>query len=760
MQKRGEPPYFNQAGMSMPPAPMNSAQMFAPSHFTPLAPTNGGWGQPQPPAPASRESWDWDENVNSYPEYQDSNPMGNISNPAPPLYAPADLHSVSAAPNPLAHMGNNNQYEQPSNSNQNWEQNWDDEWGWGNKAPRTNAPDTTSDQRSNQIQAMPNSFQGVQADASLGIESSMSTMSLTNQIKEDALQPEEPQPWSQTQQPPSTAPDDTASFSRVSTWGSAMDHGAEHGFANVAPEANFYHPELGERNTYADGASFTDASQPPPSAPSAPTYPVSNGPPLVASQPPPSFVRPNQLESFPLQQLQQPAPSSDVKLGETPTEPVHVEPSPVAYLIPPPPQPVVAAKISVPPMPSSYGHTDGFHDSPAVNHQYGIGDYQHQSQPQPNVPSNAINTARYPESVSRSQSGTPSMERESERPDAEGGYENDQPAAPYQLPPPATYVLPERKIAQESPAGSRPSSRQAVITPSSETPMAIPPSYQVQSDVGSFARPKTLPPTTGFFAPVNPTMAPPQVLPVPAAPPVARGSQEAVGSENGPPTSRADGSNVAPTMFPPSSQRMIPGSGSQGPIQQTASQQQQPRPAGSITPVAEQRIVTGFAKNDPVPNPPVVPAQTPIVPVATPVPVSHQPLEEARSHSGTRSPPPPHRSETIGSENPRGSMAPVTSMPVGNVGVGTASGDRSDDRISLDRQPERDRHDRDVRNHDRMGDRREDQSRMDRERDRERERDRDRDRERGTFICNSHLHMLPLTFASLSIYYRSQSRRL
>ena len=35
----------------------------------------------------------------------------------------------------------------------------------------------------------------------------------------------------------------------------------------------------------------------------------------------------------------------------------------------------------------------------------------------------------------RSLSGTPSMERESERPDAEGGYENDQPPAPLANPP-------------------------------------------------------------------------------------------------------------------------------------------------------------------------------------------------------------------------------------------------------------------------------------------------------------------------------------
>ena len=722
MQRRGEPPYYNQAGMPPPPATINSAQMFAPSNFISGAPANGGWGQPQPPAPAPKDSWDWDENVNSYSDYQQPNQLGSISTPAPPVYAPIDLQSVPPAPNPLVHPGNNNQYDQSSNSNQNWEQNWGDDWGsWGSKPPRVNQPDTSSEQRSSQTPAIPSNFQSLPSDPTLGIESSLSTMSLASSNREDVPQQVEPQPWSQAQLPPSTASDDAASFSRVSTWGSALDHGVEHGFANVGSETNFYHPELGERNTYADGASFTDASQPPPSVPFVPMYPVTNGPPQVASQPPSSLVRHIQPESAPLQPSAQ---LSDVTHGENLTEPAHVEPNPPAtYPAALPPQPVVTAKTSVPPIPSTYGHTDGFHDSPAANHQ-------HQLPSQSNASLNAINTARYPDS--RSQSGTPSLERESERPDAEGGYENDQPSAPYQPPPAATYALPERKVAQESPAASRPSSRQAVITPSSETPMAIPPSYQVQGDVGSFARPKTLPPTTGFFAPVNPPMGPPQALPIPAAPSIARGSQEAVGSENGPPTSRADGLNATPTtVFPPSSQRMIPGSGSQGPIQQSTTQQQQPRPAGSITPVGEQRIVTGFAKNDPVPNPPVVPVQPP--PVATPGPPTHQAPEEPRSHSGSRSPPPPHRSETIGSENPRGGMAPVAAMPVGNVGVGTASADRSDDRISLDRQPERDRHDREVRNHDRMGDRREDPSRMDRERDRERDRDRDRDRERGIF---------------------------
>ena len=100
------------------------------------------------------------------------------------------------------------------------------------------------------------------------------------------------------------------------------------------------------------------------------------------------------------------------------------------------------------------------------------------------------------------------------------------------------------------------------------------------------------------------------------APTTARGSQEAVGSEFGPPASGTtpvsrtavlltQHENTAASMqLPPSSQRMIPGSGSgsQGPPLMTgpsAIQQTMPhatRPTGAVTPVNEQRIVTGYAR--------------------------------------------------------------------------------------------------------------------------------------------------------------------
>lgn len=747
---RGEPPYYNQSRMNAPPpGAMSNAPIYGQGQYAMGPPTNGGWGQPQGPISAPKDNWTWGENTNSYSNFQEPNQLGKINSQLPPTYTPTDLHSVPVPPNELDHMANNNQYEQPQNSNQNWE--WSDEWGWGAETPKTTQPDIPQEPRVNQAQAIHNTYQGLPVNPSLGIESSFNSMSLANQNREEIPQSLEQQPWAQVQLHSSSTSDDPGSFSRVSTWGSAMDHGAERGISNVGSEANLYHSELGERNTYADGASFTDATQPLQPLPSGQAFSPPNEPPIGASQPVIPLARtslpPTSLvlaESVPLQR-EPSLPALDMNHGEPLIEPLQSEPIPTAYPLAPQPQMPLPTKANVPPVSGGFGHAEGYRESAAsVKHQYGSAEYQNESQQEPSLPANASSVARYSESVSRSQSGTPSMERETERPDAEGGYENDQPVPVYQPPPPTPYILPERKVPQESPAGSRPSSRQAVITPSSETPMANPSSYQVQGDIGPFARPKAIPPTTGFYSPVNPPMGPPQAPPASSAPPVARGSQEAVGSENVPPPSRADGSNAPPASFPPSSQRMIPGSGSQGPfagpIQQTASQQQQiqhpplpqqqqPRPTGSITPVGEQRIVTGFAKNDPVP----VPSAASVAPVPAPAPVSlsHQQAEETRSLSGSRSPPPPHRSETIGSENPRTNIAPSVNMPVGNAGVGNASADRSDDRISLDRQPDRDRLDREreARNHDRVGDRREDQSRLDRT-----DRERDRERDRGTTL--------------------------
>jgi len=93
------------------------------------------------------------------------------------------------------------------------------------------------------------------------------------------------------------------------------------------------------------------------------------------------------------------------------------------------------------------------------------------------------------------------------------------------------------------------------------------------------------------------------------------------------------------------------------------------RPTGAVTPVSEQRIVTGYARNDP----PASAAMTP----APAVQSSQQ--EESRVN---RSPPPPHRSETIGSENPPHN----TVSSAGPAVAGSGSADRADDRISSDRE--------------------------------------------------------------------------
>ena len=273
----------------------------------------------------------------------------------------------------------------------------------------------------------------------------------------------------------------------------------------------------------------------------------------------------------------------------------------------------------------------------------------------------------------RSQSGTPSMERENERPDAEGGYENDLPTP---LANPTVYSQVsnpyglERKAVHESPAGSRPASRQASASDIGHGANAPAQSSSYfgdnQNGANSYPRPKL---ATGFPA----TVAPSPMLP----PTSTRGSQEAVGSEFRqsapmPPVSRMASESVQTAMLPPSSQRMIPGSGSQD-MQQyqapnAAPQQTVPhvsRPAGPTTPVTEQRIVTGYAKNDP----PVA------APLTSPSSAPQQD-QDGRSNRAQQA----HRSETIGSENPR------VNPPINNQVSAGANNDREEDRGPNDRE--------------------------------------------------------------------------
>ena len=297
----------------------------------------------------------------------------------------------------------------------------------------------------------------------------------------------------------------------------------------------------------------------------------------------------------------------------------------------------------------------------------------------------------------------------------------------------------DRKGAQESPATSRPASRQAGSTPSTETPNSNQsPSYMMGGGGGSdsFVRPKPVSSAAvgatgsgggpGFYASPNTTSTPITSPPQSASPfHVARGSQEAVGSEYGPPVSRSENS-----MLPPSSQRMIPGSGSQGPPPMSVgppssssqqqpqqqpmqqAQQQQQRPPASVTPVSEQRIVTGFAKNDPVPLPSLLTANPqPTAATGGPSSMGVPPAVEVEARSSINRSPPSHRSETIGSENPRantttGTPATMASGGSGPSGGGVNSADRSDERGSTGEQGSREKQQHDSR------------SRMDRDRDR------------------------------------------
>lgn len=721
-----------------PSAPGN-VMMYNPNQYSQgFPPANGSWAPPrqqpplqqqpqqqQAPPPPTQESWDWDENVNNFQSYPEPNQtaakLQNVPPANPPnLYSVPDYSLTQPVPSyQPEHTVNNNQYDtQAPSSNQNWGWNEGEDWGWGNEyqqqniqQPQTSQPplpvSQVENQQSTNYQSMP------PPPVNSGLETGFSTLSLSNQAREEPLQgQEQPQhpPWAQQQLPAPTQSEES-NWSRVPTWGSALDH--EQSPYEPGPESS-YPRELGERNTFADGASFTDPSQ------SLPPPPASLGNDQVYA--PPVSVQPNipseQQSMYGGGRSMHPPPST-LNLG---TELTRVSPTPLIGSsmdqIEPSTDSTAVEPATLPSLTahrinsgSSYGsNTEGFNSGP-VGMTYNGSEFP----VAPHVGGVPIPTSdlsignRLPGSGSRSQSGTPSMERESERPDAEGGYENDQPTPLFSQPASIPYAaMAERKMTQESPAGSRPSSRQAGSTPSSETASANPSPYHLPGDGNAFARPKPVS-GPGSFYPVATTShvaaAPP---PSSAAPTVARGSQEAVGSEFGPPVSavplsRAENLTTSSSMLPPSSQRMIPGSGSQPPLlsmvptpqQQQSQPQPQPRPAGTVTPVSEQRIVTGFAKNDPVPAPPVVQA-APLLAAAPQGPPPMQQVEEVRTQqSVSRSPPPPHRSETIGSENPRANLN-SGAAPTGGTAGGNGTADRSDDRISSDRD-----RDREIKPHDR-----------------------------------------------------------
>ncbi|XP_059352135.1 protein transport protein Sec16A-like isoform X3 [Daphnia carinata] len=737
-----------------PSAPGN-VMMYNPNQYNAgYPPSNGSWGPPrqqpplqqqqqqqqQAPLPTNQESWNWDENVNNFQNYTEPSQTAAMApklQNAPPANPP-NMYNVPdySLPQQVSsyqpeHAVNNNQYDsQASSSNQNWGWNDGEDWGWGNEyqqqqnTQQTQLPQPPLPAGPVENQQPTNFPNMPPLPGSSGLETGFSTMSLSNQEREETQGEQQQQPaWSQPQHPTPALPEESnaASWSRVPTWGSALDH--EQGSYEPGAEQS-YPRELGERNTFADGASFTDPSQSLPPATASLSNDQMYAPTGVVQPAPPE----QQQQLYAGGRVMHPPPST-LNLG---AELIRVSPTPqvgpnmeqtetgadLAASVEPEVAPPVSMNRINPGL--SYGSmTEGFNNGPQ-GVPFSAAEFPG-APPVGGLPISNIDLSignRLPGSGSRSQSGTPSMERESERPDAEGGYENDQPTPLFSQPPTAPYgALAERKVAQESPAESRPSSRLAGSTPSTETPIANPSPYHLPGDGNAFVRPKPVS-STGSFYPVATTShitAAPTPLATPA---VARGSQEAVGSEFGPPMSavplsRADNLTTSSSMLPPSSQRMIPGSGSHPhllPMVATPQPQQsqplpQPRPPGTVTPVTEQRIVTGFAKNDPVPVPPVGPV-APLLATTPQGPPPLQPVEEVRTQSLSRSPPPPHRSETIGSENPRANPnSGIT--PTGGTAVGNGSVDRSDDRISNDRD-----RDRETKPHDRG-------SRVERERDRD-----------------------------------------
>lgn len=724
-----------------PPAPkaLGNVQLYNPNQYTPSQqmPSNGAYMPQQQPAAGApgQSSSGWDQNVNKYANYQQNHSVPGQNHQIAPPTQPSPMFNMpdyslnhqipNFAPDQVA--TNNNQLDPTANSSENW--GWDDanDWGtsWSNE--NTQQPgqhETIQQQQQQQQQPSPPSLPPVQVEPShfhppptTGLEHGLNAMSLVEQptpMQYSAQVADVTVPWSQT----------------PTGWGSTEEQTHNHGYSQ----------ELGERNTLADGASFTDHSQPPPQSSSMRQTPQLSGEAGSHQLYQPAGAESSLRASHP--------PPSTLALGEV--RPLHISASPqsTASWILPTTEPILEAAAS-----------DGMVASTAE--VFNGTAYNGCAETLEQVPPSNVEVAevadvlpsigvRLPASGSRSQSGTPSMERESERPDAEGGYENDQLTPLYSTQASGaslTFVAmnSDRKGAQESPVTSRPASRQAGSTPSAETPNSTQsPSYIMGGGGGSdsFVRPKPVPSAAGgatgtgggpgFYTSPN-TTSNPITNPTQSASPfhMTRGSQEAVGSEYGPPVSRSDNS-----MLPPSSQRMIPGSGSQGPPpmstglpssssqqqpqQQPLQQAQQQRPPASVTPVSEQRIVTGFAKNDPVPPPSLL--------TTTPQPAAAQvtggsssmgipPAVEVEARSSLNRSPPSHRSETIGSENPRANTTTATPATMtsgggggGPSGGGVNAGDRSDERGSTGEQISRDR-DHLIKPHD-------NRSRMDRDRDR------------------------------------------
>ena len=246
--------------------PTGNVQMFNPYSNNQISSSNGSWAPPpsQPHEQQVKDPWNWDDSVGSSSSHMEPKPPAhlahNLNNHPPPMYSSSDFLQRHPVPHfPLEHQPqhqtNNNQYDN-SGSKQNW--------GWNEDYNQQ------SNQNGAPIEPMsannPNDYQpGLQIPPPSGngfptnLEHKMSNMSLSNREEPKSW---EAQPNSQANFHPSR--DEVPSWTGAPSWGS-LD--APPPIDNIGHQLQF--SGLGERSTFADGASFSDGSQ-------VPTYPMTS----------------------------------------------------------------------------------------------------------------------------------------------------------------------------------------------------------------------------------------------------------------------------------------------------------------------------------------------------------------------------------------------------------------------------------------------------------------------------------------------------
>ena len=242
--------------------PAGNVQMFNPYATNQLSPSNGSWAPPpsQPHEQQVKDPWNWDDNVGRSSSHLESKPpvhlAHNLNNHPPPMYSSPEFLQNQPVPRfPLEHQHqtNNNQYDNSGNKTN---------WGWNDDyAQQSNQNGVPSEPT---LANNPNTYQpGLHPPPLSGngfptnLEHGMNNMSISNR--------EEPQSWeSQLNSQRSFQPprDETASWSGAPSWGSM---GGPPPLENRSQTHQF--SGLGERSTFADGASFSDGSQ-------VPVYPM------------------------------------------------------------------------------------------------------------------------------------------------------------------------------------------------------------------------------------------------------------------------------------------------------------------------------------------------------------------------------------------------------------------------------------------------------------------------------------------------------